>query len=84
MCMCWKVGREGLNCTKLFFILQEMTSAHDKAILNSIFNPLLPVGDCVYDEDIPEELKGKPHSFSLVLKKRKIAFGGTCSSISKY
>ncbi|KAK7080851.1 Tetratricopeptide repeat protein 36 [Halocaridina rubra] len=34
-----------------------MSSAHDRAILNSIFNPLLPVGECVFDEDIPVELK---------------------------
>ncbi|XP_064103645.1 tetratricopeptide repeat protein 36 homolog [Macrobrachium nipponense] len=34
-----------------------MTSASDRAILNSIFNPLLPVGECVYEEDIPAELK---------------------------
>ncbi|XP_050727105.1 tetratricopeptide repeat protein 36-like [Eriocheir sinensis] len=34
-----------------------MSSASDRAILNSIFNPLLPVGECVYEENIPEELK---------------------------
>ncbi|XP_068221196.1 tetratricopeptide repeat protein 36 homolog [Palaemon carinicauda] len=34
-----------------------MTSASDRAVLNSIFNPLLPVGECVYDEDIPADLK---------------------------
>ncbi|KAG0726687.1 Tetratricopeptide repeat protein 36 [Chionoecetes opilio] len=34
-----------------------MTSANDRAIINSIFNPLLPVGECVYDENIPEELR---------------------------
>ncbi|KAK8749666.1 hypothetical protein OTU49_015469, partial [Cherax quadricarinatus] len=32
-----------------------MSLAGDRAILNSIFNPLLPVGECVYQEDIPEE-----------------------------
>lgn len=36
-----------------------MSSAGDRAILNSIFNPLLPVGECVYEENIPEELRGK-------------------------
>lgn len=36
-----------------------MSSAGDRAILNSIFNPLLPVGEMVYDENIPEELRGK-------------------------
>ncbi|KAK4296261.1 hypothetical protein Pmani_031232 [Petrolisthes manimaculis] len=35
----------------------KMSSAGDRAILNSIFNPLLPVGECVYDENIPEELR---------------------------
>lgn len=35
-----------------------MASAGDRAILNSIFNPLLPVGECVFEEDIPKELKG--------------------------
>ncbi|XP_045609957.1 tetratricopeptide repeat protein 36 homolog [Procambarus clarkii] len=34
-----------------------MSSAGDRAILNSIFNPLLPVGECVYEEDIPQELQ---------------------------
>lgn len=34
-----------------------MSSARDRAVLHSIFNPLLPVGECVYDEDIPVELK---------------------------
>ncbi|XP_063605475.1 tetratricopeptide repeat protein 36 homolog [Penaeus indicus] len=34
-----------------------MASAGDRAILNSIFNPLLPVGECVFEEDIPKELK---------------------------
>ncbi|KAG7160594.1 tetratricopeptide repeat protein 36 homolog [Homarus americanus] len=34
-----------------------MSSSSDRAILNSIFNPLLPVGECVYEEDIPNELR---------------------------
>ncbi|CAL4154130.1 unnamed protein product, partial [Meganyctiphanes norvegica] len=34
-----------------------MGSAGDRAILNSIFNPLLPVGECVYEEDIPSDLR---------------------------
>lgn len=34
-----------------------MSSANDRAILNSIFNPLLPVGECVYEENIPEDLR---------------------------
>lgn len=36
-----------------------MSSAGDRAILNSIFNPLLPVGECVYSEDIPRDLRGR-------------------------
>lgn len=34
-----------------------MSSAGDRAILNSIFNPLLPVGECVFSEDIPCDLR---------------------------
>ncbi|KAJ9575758.1 hypothetical protein L9F63_007404 [Diploptera punctata] len=34
-----------------------MTSEHDKAVLNSIFNPLLPVGECIQEEDLPDTLQ---------------------------
>lgn len=37
-----------------------MASPGDRAVLNSIFNPLLPTGECVYDEDIPETLRDAP------------------------
>lgn len=33
-------------------------STHDKAILNCIFNPNLPLTDC-YEEELSEEIKGK-------------------------
>lgn len=33
-------------------------STHDKAILNCIFNPNLPLTDC-YEEELNEEIKGK-------------------------
>ncbi|XP_076057471.1 tetratricopeptide repeat protein 36 isoform X2 [Oratosquilla oratoria] len=34
-----------------------MSCPADRQILNSIFNPLLPMGECVYDEDIPSDLR---------------------------
>ncbi|XP_069683675.1 tetratricopeptide repeat protein 36 [Periplaneta americana] len=34
-----------------------MSSEQDRAILNCIFNPLLPVGECVYDEELPSDLQ---------------------------
>lgn len=37
-------------------------SAHDKAILNCIFNPNLPLADC-YQEELTEESEGKPEVF---------------------
>jgi len=33
-----------------------MTTEHDRAVLNSIFNPLLPVGEAAFEQDV--ELKG--------------------------
>jgi hypothetical protein len=35
-----------------------MSSEHDKAVLNCIFNPLLPVGELVYEEDLPNDMQG--------------------------
>lgn len=37
--------------------LTEMATKHDRAVLNSLFNPLLPLGEFVYDEAINSELK---------------------------
>jgi hypothetical protein len=42
-----------------------MSSEHDKAVLNCIFNPLLPVGELVYDE-LPHALQGMLSEFGLV------------------
>jgi hypothetical protein len=42
-----------------------MSSEHDKAVLNCIFNPLLPVGELVYDE-LPHALQGLLSEFGLV------------------
>ncbi|XP_063228154.1 tetratricopeptide repeat protein 36 isoform X2 [Bacillus rossius redtenbacheri] len=33
-----------------------MASEHDRAVLNCIFNPLLPIGENAYDEDLPADL----------------------------
>jgi hypothetical protein len=35
-----------------------MSSEHDKAILNCIFNPLLPVGELIYEDELPRNLQG--------------------------
>lgn len=35
-----------------------MANEHDRAVLNSIFNPLLPVGEAAYVEEISPELTG--------------------------
>lgn len=34
-----------------------MTDLTDKDILNAIFSPLLPHGELVYKEDLPEDLE---------------------------
>ena len=49
-----------------------MSTVRDKAILNSIFNPLLPLGEGVYTENIPDELKGLLIFFSLKCLTYKI------------
>jgi len=35
-----------------------MSSEHDKAVLNCIFNPLLPVSELAYDKELPHDLQG--------------------------
>jgi hypothetical protein len=35
-----------------------MSSEHDRAVLNCIFNPLLPVGEFVCDEESSPDLQG--------------------------
>jgi hypothetical protein len=37
-----------------------MSCEHDRAILNSIFNPLLPVGELIYEDELPHNLQGWP------------------------
>jgi hypothetical protein len=37
-----------------------MSSEHDRAILNCIFNPLLPVGELTYDDELPHNLQVWP------------------------
>ncbi|GBN74222.1 hypothetical protein AVEN_221541-1 [Araneus ventricosus] len=34
-----------------------MATKHDLEILNSVFNPLLPIGECPYGDIVDEELK---------------------------
>ncbi|CAM1293127.1 TTC36 (predicted) [Pycnogonum litorale] len=35
---------------------------HDKAVLNSVFNPFLPLGEQVYDEEVPSDLVDEDES----------------------
>lgn len=34
-----------------------MSSEHDRTILNCIFNPLLPVGELIYEDELPHNLQ---------------------------
>lgn len=40
--------------------LTNMSSEHDRAVLNCIFNPLLPVGELIYEDELPHNLQGWP------------------------
>ncbi|XP_023235830.1 tetratricopeptide repeat protein 36 homolog [Centruroides sculpturatus] len=53
-----------------------MATKHDRAVLNSLFNPLLPIGECVYDEDIPPELKDEEISTPESEEAKKLELEG--------
>uniref|UniRef100_T1HGJ9 Tetratricopeptide repeat protein 36 n=1 Tax=Rhodnius prolixus TaxID=13249 RepID=T1HGJ9_RHOPR len=49
---------------------------NDKAVLNCIFNPLLPVEDAIIDEEHEEILKDEEVETEEVLKAKEIEFKG--------
>uniref|UniRef100_A0A0P4WGF0 Uncharacterized protein n=1 Tax=Scylla olivacea TaxID=85551 RepID=A0A0P4WGF0_SCYOL len=57
-----------------------MSSANDRAILNSIFNPLLPVGECVYEENIPEDLRDKEEATPETEEAKQLELQGVKSA----
>jgi hypothetical protein len=49
-----------LRYNYLLCFVTKMTSEHDIAILNCVFNPLLPLGEAVYEDELPHNLQGSP------------------------
>jgi len=46
------------GCRYLHLSTRNMSSEHDRAVLNCIFNPLLPTGEFVCDEELCPDLQG--------------------------
>ncbi|KAF4519064.1 hypothetical protein B566_EDAN001654 [Ephemera danica] len=53
-----------------------MATEHDRAVLNSIFNPLMPVGEAAFTDEIPPELTDNEEVTPEVLESRKIELEG--------
>lgn len=46
------------GCRYLHLSNRKMSSEHDRAVLNCIFNPLLPAGGYECDEDLHPDVQG--------------------------
>ncbi|XP_076318749.1 tetratricopeptide repeat protein 36 homolog [Tachypleus tridentatus] len=53
-----------------------MGSRHDRAVLNSIFNPSLPVGECVFDDEIPTDLRDEEDGSLEVQEAKQLEIEG--------
>ncbi|GFQ66016.1 tetratricopeptide repeat protein 36 homolog [Trichonephila clavata] len=49
-----------------------MATKHDLAILNSVFNPLLPVGECPVEEIIDADLKDEEELTESVIEAKRL------------
>ncbi|CAL1268458.1 unnamed protein product [Larinioides sclopetarius] len=49
-----------------------MATKHDLEILNSVFNPLLPIGECPYSDIVDEELKDEEELTDSVIESKKL------------
>ncbi len=65
-----KFDRLFLNLISFFpiIVFEKMATARDRLILNAIVNPLLPLGEGVFDDDklLPDELKDNEPNTDLV------------------
>jgi len=49
-----------------------MSTQHDKDIINAIINPLMPLTECVLDEQIPKELHDEEEETEEILNSRAL------------
>nr|XP_015911241.2 tetratricopeptide repeat protein 36 homolog isoform X1 [Parasteatoda tepidariorum] len=53
-----------------------MTSKEDMAILNSVFNPLTPLGECAFEDIVDEELRDEEELTPIVEAAKELEVNG--------
>lgn len=62
-----------------------MATKRDKQILNSILNPQLPIGEAVYDEDIPEHIRDEEEDTEEVRNSKEVELEGVkCAEVGNF